>query len=461
MKPVKVIPCLDIMNGRIVKGVHFKDMADAGDPAQCIARYCSEGADEIWMLDIKASQQGRKTNMDMIRKAAAICTVPLCVGGGIKCLDDVDAVMQAGASKVGIGSAALENDEVVRRASYKYGVASVTALVDVFKNDAGDYEVMGAGQTPSGKLLGPWVKQLHDWGAGEILLTTMQDGAKAGYDLEATRIAVAASPLSVIASGGAGELPHFVDAVKIAGAGGVLAASVFHSGKFSIEQVKQALTENGIPVLVADQVDLSAVKFDDKGLVPAIAQDAATGVVLMLAYMNRQSLQMTLKTHLATYYSRSRQELWVKGATSGNLQHVRQVSYDCDGDAILIKVAQEGVACHTGRYSCFFNPLLELPGGRSSTMGVRILQSVFDQIEDRKKNPKEGSYTNTLLSKGVDKIGKKVVEEAAEVLIAAKNRNREEVCFEVADLMYHLTVLLSEQDMCWDDIYSELENRHR
>ncbi len=462
MEKVKVVPCLDMMNGRIVKGVHFKDMIDAGDPKECIARYCQEGADEIWMLDIKASEEGRATNLEMIRKAAEICTAPLCIGGGIKSLDDVDAVMEAGARKVGIGSAALHNDEVVRRASYKYGVSAVTALVDVFKNDRGEYEVMDAGQKPSGKLLEPWVRQLKEWGAGEILLTSMQDGAKTGYDLEATRIAAAAaSPLPVIASGGAGELDHFAQAVTQAGAQGVLAASVFHTGKFSIAQVKDYLESKGIPVMRGEEFDLDAIRFDEKGLVPAIAQDASTGVVLMLAYMNRASLQQTLKTRLATYYSRSRQELWVKGATSGNLQHVREVRYDCDGDAVLLKVDQQGVACHTGSYSCFFNPLMTLSGGRSSAMGARILQSVYDQVEDRKAHPKEGSYTNQLLAKGVDKIGKKVVEEAAEVLIAAKNQVPEEVRFETADLMYHLTVLLSQQGMCWDDIFAELENRHR
>lgn len=461
MDAIKVIPCLDIQNGRVVKGVHFKDMKDAGDPIECIERYCAEGADEIWLLDISASTEGRKTNLDMVKAAAAHCTVPLCVGGGIKSLDDADAVMAAGASKVGVGSAALHNDEVVRRVSYKYGVNATTALVDVFKNAQGEYEVMDAGQKPSGKQLKPWIRQLEAWGAGEILLTTMQDGARTGYDLEATRIAAQASSLPVIASGGAGELAHFADAATKAGAKGVLAAGVFHSGALTISQVKDYLAAQGIPVLHKDEIDLDAIKFDEKGLVPAIAQDAQTGTVLMLAYMNRESLTLTLRTKLATYFSRSRQELWVKGATSGHYQHVREVRYDCDGDAILLKVDQQGAACHTGNYSCFFNPLLTLPGGRSSSMGMRIIQSVYDQVLDRKAHPKEGSYTNMLLNKGVDKIGKKVVEEAAEVLIAAKNRSREEVSFEVADLMYHLTVLLADQGMCWDDIYAELENRHR
>ena len=461
MDATKVIPGLDIQNGRVAKGVHFKDMKDAGDPIECIERYCAEGADEIWLLDISASTEGRKTNLDMVKAAAVHCTVPLCVGGGTKSLDDADAVMAAGASKVGVGSAALHNDEVVRRVSYKYGVNATTALVDVFKNAQGKYEVMDAGQKPSGKQLKPWIRQLEAWGAGEILLTTMQDGARTGYDLEATRIAAQASSLPVIASGGAGELAHFADAVTKAGAKGVLAAGVFHSGALTISQVKDYLEAQGIPVLHKDEIDLDAIKFDEKGLVPAIAQDAQTGTVLMLAYMNCESLTLTLRTKLATYFSRSRQELWVKGATSGHYQHVREVRYDCDGDAILLKVDQQGAACHTGNYSCFFNPLLTLPGGRSSSMGMRIIQSVYDQVLDRKAHPKEGSYTNMLLNKGVDKIGKKVVEEAAEVLIAAKNRSREEVSFEVADLMYHLTVLLADQGMCWDDIYAELENRHR
>ena len=391
MDAIKVIPCLDIQNGRVVKGVHFKDMKDAGDPIECIERYCAEGADEIWLLDISASTEGRKTNLDMVKAAAAHCTVPLCVGGGIKSLDDADAVMAAGASKVGVGSAALHNDEVVRRVSYKYGVNATTALVDT------------------------------------------------------------------------GDLPKNGDTVVLynQSAKGVLAAGVFHSGALTISQVKDYLEAQGIPVLHKDEIDLDAIKFDEKGLVPAIAQDAQTGTVLMLAYMNRESLTLTLRTKLATYFSRSRQELWVKGATSGHYQHVREVRYDCDGDAILLKVDQQGAACHTGNYSCFFNPLLTLPGGRSSSMGMRIIQSVYDQVLDRKAHPKEGSYTNMLLNKGVDKIGKKVVEEAAEVLIAAKNRSREEVSFEVADLMYHLTVLLADQGMCWDDIYAELENRHR
>lgn len=205
---------------------------------------------------------------------------------------------------------------------------------------------------------------------------------------------------------------------------------------------------------------LAKIKFDEKGLVPAIAQDVKTGAVLMLAYMNAESLKLTLETGLATYFSRSRQELWVKGKTSGNLQHVQELYYDCDGDAILMKVVQDGgCACHTGEYTCFHNPVLgnDAVSGR----GAAILQEEFDVIMGRKLNPVKDSYTNYLFNKGVDKICKKVGEESAEVIIAAKNRSPEELRGEVADLCFHVMVLLAEQGMTPDEIYAEMERRRQ
>ncbi len=204
---------------------------------------------------------------------------------------------------------------------------------------------------------------------------------------------------------------------------------------------------------------LKEIKFDEKGLVPAIAQDVKTGAVLMLAYMNEESLNMTLDTGLATYFSRSRQELWVKGKTSGHLQHVEELYYDCDGDALLLKVRQDGNACHTGEYSCFHHPVLD--NDAVSKRGASILQEEFDVILSRKENPKEGSYTNYLFDKGVDKICKKVGEESAEVIIAAKNRAPDELRYEVADLFYHVMVLLAEQGMTPEEIFAEMERRRK
>ena len=205
-------------------------------------------------------------------------------------------------------------------------------------------------------------------------------------------------------------------------------------------------------------MDMSKIKFDEKGLVPAIAQDAKTGRVLMLAYMNAESLQMTLDSGYATYFSRSRQQLWRKGETSGHTQRVLEMRYDCDGDALLLTVEQEGPACHTGEISCFYNPILtadadDLP----PTAGV--VQQVYDVICDRKEHPREGSYTNYLLDKGVEKICKKVGEEASETIIAAMKRSRPEVCYEAADLVYHLLVLLFEQGVTPDNLWAELARR--
>lgn len=194
------------------------------------------------------------------------------------------------------------------------------------------------------------------------------------------------------------------------------------------------------------------IKYDQNGMVPAIAQDVATGEVLMLAWMNEEALRLTLETGLVHYWSRSRQELWKKGETSGHLQTLRGLAYDCDGDAILLKVDQAGVACHTGAYSCFFNEV------KASPLKKDTLPRLYETILDRKENPVEGSYTNYLFDKGIDKILKKVGEESAEVIIGAKN-SREELIYEASDLIYHLLVLLVDQDVTLGEIYRELEGR--
>lgn len=205
-------------------------------------------------------------------------------------------------------------------------------------------------------------------------------------------------------------------------------------------------------------MDMSKIKFDEKGLVPAIAQDAKTGQVLMLAYMNAESLQMTLDSGYATYFSRSRQQLWRKGETSGHTQRVLEMRYDCDGDALLLAVEQEGPACHTGEISCFHNPILTADADDLPPT-ADVVQQVYDVICDRKEHPREGSYTNYLLEKGVEKICKKVGEEASETIIAAMKRSKPEVCYEAADLVYHLLVLLFEQGVTPDDLWAELARR--
>lgn len=202
-------------------------------------------------------------------------------------------------------------------------------------------------------------------------------------------------------------------------------------------------------------MDISKIKFDENGLVPAIAQDVNTKKVLMLAYMNKESIERTLEEKVAVYYSRSRQELWKKGETSSNIQKLVGMTYDCDGDSILLTVEQIGVACHTGEYSCFFNEILEVEEKNN------ILVALYDLMKERKDNPVEGSYTNYLFKEGIDKILKKVGEESAEVIIASKNNDKEEMIYEISDLIYHTLVLMVEQGVKIDDIKLELEKRRK
>ncbi len=197
------------------------------------------------------------------------------------------------------------------------------------------------------------------------------------------------------------------------------------------------------------------IKFDEKGLVPAIAQEARTGVVLMQAYMNQEAFDKTLETGYAHYYSRSRSKLWKKGETSGNLQKVMRVKLDCDGDCVLLEVEQTGVACHTGSPSCFFNTIRE----NEKVANASLLYELYELIADRKKHPKEGSYTNYLFEKGIDKILKKVGEESAEVIIASKNPGTSELQYEAADLIYHLLVLMNEKGLTLTELFGELEGR--
>ncbi len=210
------------------------------------------------------------------------------------------------------------------------------------------------------------------------------------------------------------------------------------------------------------------IKFDQSGLIPAIIQDYQSGQVLMMAYMNTESLDKTLSTGKTWFYSRSRQALWMKGETSGHVQNVQEILYDCDEDTLLIKVEQIGASCHTGHYSCFYRNsdgdevapvVFDADKVYSSHAGSGIMYELYDLISDRQQKMPEGSYTTYLFEKGLDKILKKVGEENAEVIIASKNRDKAEVVYETSDLLYHLMVLLVEQGVTLEDIFTELKSR--
>lgn len=202
-------------------------------------------------------------------------------------------------------------------------------------------------------------------------------------------------------------------------------------------------------------ISVDNLKFGPDGLIPAVVVDHYTKVVLTLAYMNRESLDVTMKKGLTCFYSRSRQKLWLKGESSGNFQHVVDITADCDCDALVVEVVKDGPACHTGEESCFHNPLWQ-----SDTLKQFSYEGLYELIKGRKTSPKEGSYTTYLFEKGIDKILKKVGEESTEVIVAGKGGSREETVFEIADLIYHLTVLMVEMGISVRDVTAELEKRH-
>lgn len=200
---------------------------------------------------------------------------------------------------------------------------------------------------------------------------------------------------------------------------------------------------------------ISELKFDEKGLIPVIVADAITGKVLTLAYMNRESLKITMERGLTCFFSRSRNELWLKGETSGNYQHVVSITADCDRDALLVKVEKDGPACHTGSESCFTAPVFE-----SDELSEFTLRGLYELLEDRKAKLPEGSYTTYLFQKGIDKILKKVGEESTEVIIAGKANDKAETIYELADLAYHAMVLMVQMGITVDDVHKELASRH-
>ncbi len=256
MMPVKIMPCLDMKNGRVVKGIRFVDLIDAGDPVGNASFYQHEGADELAMLDIAATLENRKTRIEWVRRVSSVIHIPLTVEGGVSDLHDIDLLLEAGADKVSMNSAAVRNPALIEEAAKRFGRERITIAIDARRNidmPSGFELVIAGGTEPVGKDAVAWAKQCEALGAGVILPTSIDgDGMQAGYDLEFTRAIADAVKVPVVASGGAGKLEHFLDAVVKGKASILLAASVFHFRLLSIRQVKEFLRENGIPVFLQD-----------------------------------------------------------------------------------------------------------------------------------------------------------------------------------------------------------------
>ena len=246
----RIIPCLDVKNGRVVKGVSFVDLIDAGDPVECAKAYDKQGADELVFLDIMASHEGRSTMLDVVKRVAQSVFIPFTVGGGIKTVDDFKELLRAGADKISVNSAAVRNPDLINEAAYKFGSQCVVVAIYAKRRENGGWEVyLNGGRIPTGIDAVEWAVEAQERGAGEILLTSMdQDGQKTGYDIELTKAVSERVSIPVIASGGAGKAEHFLDAFTLGRADAVLAASLFHFNELPVPQLKKYLDEHGISV---------------------------------------------------------------------------------------------------------------------------------------------------------------------------------------------------------------------
>src|SRR3569832_2429218 len=316
----RIIPCLDVTAGRVVKGTNFVELRDAGDPVEIARRYDEQGADEITFLDITASSDERDLILHIIEAVAAEVFIPLTVGGGVRAVEDVRRLLNAGADKVSINTSAVTNPQLVFDAAHKYGSQCIVVAIDAKRSGDNAWEVFThGGRKATGLDAVQWAQKMEQLGAGEILLTSMdRDGTKSGFDLALTRAVSDAVAIPVIASGGVGGLQDLADGIKIGKADAVLAASIFHYGQHTV-------------------------------------QEAETNKKQKNARKNREAQTKTVELGEAVYWSRSRKKLWHKGEESGHIQKVHEVRLDCDEDVILLKVEQiDAIACHTGRHSCFF-----------------------------------------------------------------------------------------------------------
>ncbi len=394
--------------------------------------YNDNGADELLLWDLSESDEDHERTIGILKELARLIDIPVVTGGRVRRLEDVKKYLYAGAKAVFLDGSDMDNVDLIKEAADRFGSEKIYVYL------------------PSPRLLGR-VSEFLQLGASMILLDVgsnveiLESGAYTGQE----------GPFLILCN--ERELP--VVSVCMAAdhcAGVVLTVPEEEEGSYM--ELKGELKKRGQKVTTFDStVEWADFKTNGDGLVPVIVQDYKTEQVLMLAYMNEQAFEDTLRTGKMNYYSRSRKSQWLKGETSGHFQYVKSLHLDCDNDTILARVHPVGPACHTGHTSCFFQTLAEKE--HKETNPLKVFEDVFAVILDRKEHPREGSYTNYLFDKGTDKILKKVGEEATEIVIAAKNPDPEEIKYEISDFLYHVMVLMAVKGITWEEITQELANR--
>jgi len=390
------------------------------DPVRLAKSYSDALCDEILIFDLSNVDNEHEAALDVIKDICAAVKVPVIGAGNVKRMEDVKKLLYAGCKKAVLNFSRDDNIEIAPEVAGKFSkdklVACVNSVEEVNDN----------------------ISTIRNC-VSEVLF--LDEKITRNVDLECL-------PDRVIVSLANVSLEKLIDIFAIKDRTSIT-GEVINENITQFEAIRKLIGVEDVP--------FSKFKLNSDGLIPVIVQDYKTSQVLMMAYMNEEAYNRTLMTRTMTYWSRSRNELWVKGATSGHFQYLKSLSYDCDADTLLANVEQVGAACHTGEYSCFFNDIITYDYEEKNPFSV--LNDVYEVIEDRKANPKEGSYTNYLFDKGIDKILKKVGEEATEIVIAAKNPNANEIKYEISDFLYHIMVLMVEKQVTWEEIMRELANR--
>ncbi len=427
MEHKNIVATIYLKDGMAVKGPNSLDSKT--DVLELAELYNDSGIDKIICYDLSSDDDEHEKNILAIREINRNIEIKTCGGGNIKRLEDVKKLLYAGCVEVALNGSKAETAELMIEASKRFGqekiLVSIQTLDFLFKNK---------------DLLQDNVHELLIM--NKVLLDGLENITKLPYIVELQEFDFA-------------EIAKLLKSEQIRGISGAF----INSNDIDIMQLKCDLSDAGIKMdNFEPQLAWSEMKVNSDGLVPVIVQDYQTSEVLMLAYMNEEAFNTTIRVGKMTYYSRSRQEQWTKGLTSGHIQYVKSLTADCDYDTILAKVSQVGgIACHTGNATCFFNDIVKKEYMEKNPL--KVFEDVYDVILDRKAHPKEGSYTNYLFDKGIDKILKKVGEEATEIVIAAKNPNKEEIKYEISDFLYHVMVLMAERDVTWEDVTRELSQR--
>ena len=401
----KIVVHMYLKNGKAVTGFDGKELLEDGDVMSIAQHYSNNGADELLIFDLSDDDADHEQSLNLIRQISRVIDIPMSGGGHIKNLEDVKKLLYAGCQQVFLNYAKAANIDLTEEVSKRFGKEKIAICTDSFA------------QLQANKA------RVNEYTSRVILLCDE-------VDVRTTARLVEVPVLPVSTRADRHGLLKLLMLDNICGVCG----DTFSDLNEDLMAAKLEAKKHGVEINTFEsKMSWNELKLNSDGMIPVVVQDYKNLEVLMVAYMNREAFEKTVESGKMTYWSRSRNELWQKGATSGHVQYVKQLSIDCDNDTILAKVQQIGAACHTGNRSCFYREILKKD--YHETNPAIVFDHLYKLIEDRKQHPKEGSYTNYLLEQGIDKILKKVGEEATEIIIAAKNPNPEEIKYEISDFL--------------------------